>query len=131
VSGPEVSGVTVTIAGEAIVVLPATVAEIVIGPEGTVAGALYNPLAEMVPKAALPPAAPFTAQETVAPAGAPGTVNCWVPAVVRLTVDGSIDNCAEWGGSDVEPCPPPQATHHRLKRVTKASGKHGIGKRVL
>jgi hypothetical protein len=114
---------TVTVAVGAATVLPATVAEIVIVPEGTVTGALYNPLDEMVPIVALPPAVPFTAQETVAPAGAPETVNCCVPAVERLTAAGTIDNCPEWGVTDCEAWPPPQARHHRLKKATRISAK--------
>jgi len=87
--------VIVTVAVGAATVLPATVAEIVIVPEGTAAGALYNPLDEMLPIVALPPAVPLTTQETDAPAGASETVNCWVPAVERLTDAGCIVNCPD------------------------------------
>jgi hypothetical protein len=87
--------VTVTVAVGAATVLPATVAEIVIVPEGTAAGALYNPLEEIVPIVALPPAVPLTAHETAAPAGAPETVNCWVPVVERFTDAGCIVNCPD------------------------------------
>jgi hypothetical protein len=95
VSGPEVLAVTVTVAVDAATALPATVAEIVIIPDGTVAGALYNPLDEIVPTVAFPPAAPFTAQEIAAPAAAPETVNCWVPAVDTFTDAGCIDICPD------------------------------------
>jgi hypothetical protein len=58
-------------------------------PEGTLAGAVYSPLVEIVPTVELPPSIPFTFQVT-AVFVVPLTVaeNCWVPLTCNAALVG-------------------------------------------
>ncbi|MFQ5329106.1 MAG: hypothetical protein ACE5D4_03850, partial [Thermodesulfobacteriota bacterium] len=89
----QVAGTTVTDAVPAVVPSASLTALIVtVAGEGALAGAVYRPVASIVPTVALPPATPLTCQVTVVVAE-PVTVseNCFVLPTSTLAVDGETD----------------------------------------
>jgi hypothetical protein len=85
---------------------------------GAVAGAVYNPAAEIVPFAVPPPTlqvtAVFEVPDTVA-------VNCCVPPAVTVAVAGETATEIGVGGVELPPPPPHPATISNTTQ-TKAQG---------
>jgi hypothetical protein len=87
---------------------------------GTVAGAVYKPVAEIVPTVALPPATLFTAQVTALlklPVPCTTAANCCVWPTTTLTILGVTVTDVIADG--VPPSPPPLLQPKMLRKLRR------------
>jgi hypothetical protein len=83
---------TLTVAWPDLVLSAALVAETVMATDGTRPGAVYNPVADIVPRPLFPPATPLTDQLTVVLLLLKTlAANCTVWPIVRLAFEGLTD----------------------------------------
>ncbi len=96
---------------------------------GTRAGAVYNPLEEIIPTVLLPPATSFTLQVTaVLPVPVTLALNCCVAPTVKLAVVGAIViETLGGGGAGCVLLPPP----HELRVPAPTSKTIKERKRIL
>ena len=98
---------------------------------GSFAGAVYRPVAEIVPAVAFPPTTPFTAQATVVLLELPTVaVNCCVCVIVTEAAPGAISTVTaggggggggDVGGSFIGEPPPHETTHKHSESPNRAT----------